>query len=110
MSRTLRFDSKGNDITPMCEIADGIVLDDGCGECAMKNDCPGYYDGCFEAVNGANCEIEKIIKVLSQERACVARQSGAGCNRDCGCCDLVLDDKTVLQAYDAAIEKLRAMN
>lgn len=53
MSRVLRLDSEGNDITPMCEIADGIVLDDGCGECVLKDNCPGYYDGCFEAVNGS---------------------------------------------------------
>lgn len=64
MSRTLRFDSEGNDIIPMCEIADGIVLDDGCGECVMKNDCSGYYDGCFEAVNASSPEIEEIISVL----------------------------------------------
>lgn len=64
MSRTLRFDSKGNDVTPMCEIADGLVLDDGCEECALKDDCPGYYDGCFEAVNGQKPGIEEIISVL----------------------------------------------
>lgn len=64
MSRILSFDSKGNDITPMCKIADGIVLDDGCGECSLKNDCPGYYDGCFEAVNGTKPDVEEIISVL----------------------------------------------
>lgn len=64
MSRTLRFDGEGNDVTPMCEIADGLVLDDGCGECALKNDCPGYYDGCFDAVNGVEPGIGEIISVL----------------------------------------------
>lgn len=56
MSRILKLDSEGNDITPMCEIADGLVLDDGCRECSLKNDCPGYYDGCFEAVNRSDRE------------------------------------------------------
>lgn len=51
--------------------------------------------------------IEEIIKVLEQERACVARQGEGGCDRDCARCDLVMDDKVILQAYDAAIEKLR---
>lgn len=46
------FDDEGNDITPMCHEADGIDLDDGCGRCVMQDGCPGYYDGCFEAVNG----------------------------------------------------------
>ncbi len=53
MSRILRLDSEGNDITPMCEIADGIILDDECKECVLKDNCPGYYDGCFKAVNGS---------------------------------------------------------
>ncbi len=56
MNRILRLDSEGNDNTPMCEIADGIILNDGCGGCVLKNGCPGYYDGCFEAVNSAEGE------------------------------------------------------
>ncbi len=63
MSRILRFDSEGNDITPTCEIADGIILDDGCGECVLKNGCPGYYDGCFEAVNGSKIDMKRPAEI-----------------------------------------------
>lgn len=81
MSRMLRFDSEGNDIIPMCEIADGIVLDNGCGECTLKDDCPGYYEGCFDAVNGQHAEIDEIISVIelladgAEECAVDARKS-----------------------------------
>lgn len=51
--------------------------------------------------------IEEIIKVLEQERACVARQGEDGCDRDCVRCDLVMDDKVILGAYDTAISLLR---
>lgn len=51
--------------------------------------------------------IEEIIKVLEQERACVARQGDGGCDRDCARCDLLMDDKVILEAYDAAIALLR---
>ena len=53
--------------------------------------------------------IEEIINVLTNERACVARQGGPGCDRDCGRCDLVLPDKVILQAYDAAIALLHTL-
>lgn len=61
MDRTLKFDSARNDIAPLCEIADGLDLDNECGECTLKNNCPGYYDGCFEAVNGQKEEDNPIL-------------------------------------------------
>lgn len=51
--------------------------------------------------------IKEIIKVLEQERACVARQGEEWCDRDCARCDLVMDDKVILEAYDAVIALLR---
>lgn len=51
--------------------------------------------------------IEEIIKVLVTERTCVERQSGRGCDRACERCDLVLEDKAVLGAYDAAVALLK---
>ena len=52
--------------------------------------------------------IEDTIKVLSHERACVMRQTGPGCDRNCVACDLVLPDEIVISAYQTAINILRA--
>lgn len=51
--------------------------------------------------------IDEVIKVLEQERTCVMRQIGSGCDRDCANCDLVMDDSTVLSAYNEAIASLQ---
>ena len=59
------FDGEGNDITPMCYEADALVLDDGCGHCALQDGCPGYYDGCFEAVNGSGSSQCEYIDAVS---------------------------------------------
>lgn len=50
--------------------------------------------------------IETTIKVLSNERACVVRQTEGGCDRKCEGCDLVLPDRMVLSAYGTAIDIL----
>ena len=55
---------------------------------------------------GENMTIEETIKVLSNERACVVRQAGSGCDRKCADCDLVLPDSVVLSAYGTAIDAL----
>ena len=52
--------------------------------------------------------IEETIKVLSNELACVMRQTGPGCDRNCAACDLVLPDEIVISAYQTAISILRA--
>lgn len=51
--------------------------------------------------------IEETIKVLSHERACVMRQTGPGCDRNCASCDLVLPDELVISAYRTTINILR---
>lgn len=52
--------------------------------------------------------IEETIRVLSHERACVMRQTGPGCDRNCAACDLVLPDELVISAYRKAVNILRA--
>ena len=43
--------------------------------------------------------MNRVIDILKTEKECVERN----CNRDCADCDLVLDDKEILQAYTLAI-------
>ncbi len=50
--------------------------------------------------------IDATIKVLSNERACVVRQTEGGCDRKCDGCDLVLPDRMILSAYGTAIDIL----
>ena len=50
--------------------------------------------------------IDAAVEVLSNERACVVRQAGSGCDRKCADCDLVLSDSVVLSAYGTAIDIL----
>ncbi len=52
--------------------------------------------------------IEETIKVLYNEMACVKRQTGPGCDRNCAACDLVLPDELVISAYRTAVDILRA--
>ena len=51
--------------------------------------------------------IEQIIEILEKERECVKRNVGKGCDRDCGNCDLVLEDEEILTAYTLAISILK---
>ena len=46
---------------------------------------------------------EQILKVLKNERECIARQNGK-CDRNCAKCDLVLPDTEILEVYDFLIE------
>ena len=46
---------------------------------------------------------EQIIKVLENERECIARQNGK-CDRNCVECDLCLPDNEILEVYDFLIE------
>ncbi len=52
--------------------------------------------------------IEDTIRVLSNERACVMRNTEEACDRNCAACDLVLPDELVISAYRTAINILRA--
>ena len=45
---------------------------------------------------------DEAIKVLEIERECVSRD----CDRECAKCDLVMDRKTVLGAYDFILKIL----
>ena len=51
----------------------------------------------------------QIAKLMRAERACVMRNSN-GCDKDCLHCDLVQDDKELIQAYTEAIDKLENPN
>lgn len=46
---------------------------------------------------------EQILKVLENERECIARQNGK-CDRNCAECDLCLPDTEILEVYDFLIE------
>lgn len=48
----------------------------------------------------------EIIEVLKNERECVLRNI-KGCDRDCGKCDLVMNDSVIVNAYDMAIMALQ---
>lgn len=44
----------------------------------------------------------EVIKYLKIERECISRD----CDRNCGECDLVQEQETLLDAYDSAIALL----
>lgn len=54
---------------------------------------------------------DEVIKYLKIERECISRD----CDRNCGECDLVQEQETLLDAYDSAIaliekQKVKAIN
>ena len=51
---------------------------------------------------------KQAIKIIETEKKCVCRQFEKGCDRLCGKCDLVLEDKEIINAYDMAINLLQA--
>ena len=60
-------------------------------------------------------DIERTIKLLKIEKECVLRQDTVDCQRmldgslTCINCDLVQEDKDILEAYDTAIECLKVL-
>lgn len=54
--------------------------------------------------------MQRVIDILRTERECVERAgtatSNKACDRSCADCDLVLDDKEILEAYSMAIKAL----
>lgn len=44
------FNSAGEDITPMCQEASAVNLNDGNGQCMMKDECELYCDDCAQRV------------------------------------------------------------
>lgn len=68
-----------------------------------------HYDTVTHFFDGVDQEkLAQSIKVLQQEKKCVERNI-KGCNRDCGNCDLLLSDKTILDAYSYSIDLLSSM-
>lgn len=53
--------------------------------------------------------INQIIEILEKEKECVKRNVGKDCDRDCGNCDLVLEDEEILTAYTLAISILKTI-
>ncbi|MCQ2270989.1 MAG: hypothetical protein MJZ52_07175 [Bacteroidales bacterium] len=53
-------------------------------------------------------KVDNAIRVIKTEMECVSRQPN-GCDRDCGHCDLVLQDKTILDGYNTALEALQEL-
>lgn len=47
----------------------------------------------------------KVIEVIKNEKECVLRNIN-GCDRNCGKCDLVMEDSIIINAYDSAIMAL----
>lgn len=52
--------------------------------------------------------IKEVINILLNEVECIKR--GSTCNRDCLHCELVREDKELLEAYDIAISILRELS
>lgn len=48
-------------------------------------------------------EITNVIKIIETERECISRQQ---CDRQCQNCDLVMNSKDILDAYDYILELL----
>ena len=53
--------------------------------------------------------VQRTIKVLENEKACVLRNIRQECDRDCGKCDLVLPDMEIVNAYNYALDILNMM-
>jgi hypothetical protein len=51
-------------------------------------------------------EKAEVIKYLKIERECISRD----CDRNCGKCDLVQEQETLLDAYNSAIALLEDKN
>ena len=48
----------------------------------------------------------KTVEILQDEISCVKR--ACDCNRDCSKCDLVKDDKEIVDAFQTAIRSMKA--
>ncbi len=49
----------------------------------------------------------EAIDVIKQEKQCVLRNGENGCDRDCICCDLIMEDNDIICGYDTAIKALK---
>ena len=50
--------------------------------------------------------LQEAKQVIETERECVVRNVGHLCNRDCAACDLLLEDKMIIGAYDYVLQLL----
>lgn len=73
----------------------GMEMPKSCGSCFVGNRTI-CSDGCPLVPVPPH---RRLLKVLKTERECVSRD----CNRDCGKCDLSLEQDEVLSAYDFLI-------
>lgn len=46
MPRCIIYNFRGEDITLLCILADGLIFNDGNGRCLYKDDCELYCNGC----------------------------------------------------------------
>ena len=53
---------------------------------------------------------EDAISTLEKEWQCIDRNDGMHCNRVCDKCELVMDTKVLKDAYNMAIEALKAQD
>lgn len=60
MDGVRHYNLKGEDITPMCQMGSALNLDDGHGDCLMREECPEYHKDCFALRNyeGYSVELE----------------------------------------------------
>ena len=78
-------------------------------ELIAKTRSKEHYDTVTHFFDGIDQEkLAQCIEVLKHEKECVVRNI-KGCNRDCGNCDLLLSDATILEAYNNAITLLQCM-
>ena len=48
----------------------------------------------------------EILQILKTELVCIRRNDGKNCNRKCDKCDLVMDSKKLIQAYEILIKTI----
>ena len=71
----------------------------------------GYRKGYRDATERRNdtAALERVIKIMQNERKCVLRQDTSECDRDCANSELVLPKEDVHAAYDYVLTILHAI-
>ena len=49
--------------------------------------------------------IDKAMEIIKNEQKCVLKAT-AGCDRDCGRCELLRDSNDIVEAYDIALNAM----
>ena len=56
-------------------------------------------------------DINVLVKIMENELKCVLRAREHNCNQGkCACCDLVMPDNLLVNAYENVIEILKGMD